>query len=111
MLNVKLFAKALSAPSPAMMDGAGVGVRITSLPSYAKIEGLEDKLYGRKGGTLQRFYCQTVRPVLFKRRYEKLVSDVDALAMELTKEWLEACIIEAARIIERTSTGDHNNAI
>ena len=103
MLNVKLFAKALNVPSPAMMDGAGVGVRITSLPSYAKIEGLEDKLYGRNGGVLQRFYCQTVRPVLFKRRHYELTAEVNALSRNLTEEWLEACILAAARIITETS--------
>ena len=101
-LNLKLFAKALNVPSQAMMDAAGVYVRNCHLPSYGKIEGLKNKLYGRKGGTLQEFYCQKVRPVLFKRRHEDLLFEVDVLAHKLTEEWIEACIIEAARIIEAT---------
>jgi len=102
MLNVKLFAKALNIPSRAMMDEAGVCVRITSLSSFPVIESVKDKLYGRKGGALQKFYCQNVWPVLFKRRYEDLLSELDALARKQTKEWLEACIVEAARIITAT---------
>jgi len=101
-LNLKLFAKALNVSSMAMMDAAGVCVKNSDLPSYAAIERASDRLYGRKDCALQKFYCQKVGPVLFKRRYRDLLSELDALAYKLTDEWMEACIVEAARIIVAT---------